>query len=199
MEFSNKLKELRKKKGITQEELANSIFVSRSVIAKYESGAALPTRENAQKLAEFFNVKLNKLIDEDEHIGLTLIVIKARKRISYIVSSLGIVINAIYIIICCIPIFTKLIYIYPIPDGLDQPPSDTIQNSVMSATLRNKNPMGIITFIFCLINLSLFVFMLIKMKNKKVNFMIEFFSIILLIINVFLIFFTFILSASYAL
>ena len=40
MKFSDKLKDLRKNKGITQEELANSIFVSRSVIAKYESDNA---------------------------------------------------------------------------------------------------------------------------------------------------------------
>ena len=48
MEFSDKLKELRKNKGITQEELANNVFVSRSVIAKYESGNAFPTKENAE-------------------------------------------------------------------------------------------------------------------------------------------------------
>ena len=44
MQFSDKLKELRKSKNITQEELANNIFISRSVIAKYESGLTNPTK-----------------------------------------------------------------------------------------------------------------------------------------------------------
>lgn len=39
MEFSKKLKELRKEKGLTQEELASQLFVSRALISKYESGA----------------------------------------------------------------------------------------------------------------------------------------------------------------
>lgn len=44
MDFPEKLKELRKAKGITQEELAKAIFVSRTLITKYESGAVYPTK-----------------------------------------------------------------------------------------------------------------------------------------------------------
>lgn len=58
MTFSEKLKKLRREKGITQNELADAIFISRSMIAKYESGLAYPTRENAEKLASFFDVAL---------------------------------------------------------------------------------------------------------------------------------------------
>ena len=54
MSFSEKLKELRKEKGLTQEELAKEIFVSRTLISKYENGAIYPTKENAIKIAEFF-------------------------------------------------------------------------------------------------------------------------------------------------
>ena len=199
MEFSEKLKELRKKKGITQEDLAKSIYISRSVIAKYESGASLPTNENAKKLAEFFNVKLNYLIDEEEHLELTLAEVKTRQLVFYIVSSLGVLINSLYIIIFAIPIFTRFKYIYPIPDGMDQPLTENVQNSVMSATLRNKNPMGIITLVFCALDLVLFILMLIKTNKKKSNVLLDFSSIILLVINVFLIFVTVIMSASYSL
>lgn len=51
MEFAKKLKELRKEKGLTQEELASQLFVSRTLISKYESGAIYPTKENAEKIA----------------------------------------------------------------------------------------------------------------------------------------------------
>ncbi|MCH5171684.1 MAG: helix-turn-helix domain-containing protein [Erysipelotrichales bacterium] len=199
MDFSEKLKELRKQKGITQEELAKNIFISRSVIAKYESGVSIPTKENAKKIAEFFDVKLSYLIDEEEHLELTLAEVKTRKIVFYIVSSLGVLINSLYIIICAIPIFTRFRYIYPIPDGMDQPPKENVQNSVMSATLRNKNPMGIITLVFCVLDFVLFILMLIKTNKKKSNVLLDFSSIILLVINVFLIFVTVIMSASYSL
>ena len=98
MEFSDKLKELRKRKGITQEELANSVFVSRSVIAKYESGNVMPTQENAEKLAVFFGVKLSYLIDEEEQVKVTLSELKARKIISYTISLIGLLINLFYLV-----------------------------------------------------------------------------------------------------
>mgnify|MGYP002553448402 CR=1 FL=1 len=67
MQFSDKLKELRKSKNTTQEELANNIFISRSVIAKYESGFANPTKENLEKIGNYFNVPLSYFIDDKNH------------------------------------------------------------------------------------------------------------------------------------
>ena len=40
MEFNEKLQELRKRKGLTQEDLAAAIFVSRTAISKWESGVS---------------------------------------------------------------------------------------------------------------------------------------------------------------
>ena len=42
MEFHEKLQELRKIRGLTQEELGEALFVSRTAISKWESGKALP-------------------------------------------------------------------------------------------------------------------------------------------------------------
>ena len=42
MEFHEKLQELRKSRGMTQEELAAALFVSRTAISKWESGVCLP-------------------------------------------------------------------------------------------------------------------------------------------------------------
>jgi len=44
--FSEKIKELRKKKGLTQEDLANALNVSRQAITKWESGDGRPDIEN---------------------------------------------------------------------------------------------------------------------------------------------------------
>lgn len=40
MEFNEKLQDLRKSKGLTQEELANDLYVSRTAISKWESGVS---------------------------------------------------------------------------------------------------------------------------------------------------------------
>ncbi len=64
--FSEKLKSLRKEKDLTQEELASEIFISRSLIAKSETGVTYPTKENLEKLALFFNVNIDELIDNKE-------------------------------------------------------------------------------------------------------------------------------------
>lgn len=64
--FSDKLKTFRKKQDITQEELAKAIYVSRSLIAKYETGLAYPSKDNLEKLALFFNVDIKDLIDSSE-------------------------------------------------------------------------------------------------------------------------------------
>lgn len=57
MQFNEKLKELRLKKGISQAELAEKIFVSRSAVAKWENGLGLPGDDSLNRLAEFFGVE----------------------------------------------------------------------------------------------------------------------------------------------
>ena len=54
MEFNEKLQELRKQKGLTQEELAVTLFVSRTAVSKWESGRGYPNIESLKTIAEFF-------------------------------------------------------------------------------------------------------------------------------------------------
>lgn len=56
MNFSDKLKELRKEKGISQEELARAVYKSRSTVAKWETGIRLPDEETLELLKEYFGV-----------------------------------------------------------------------------------------------------------------------------------------------
>lgn len=53
MEFNEKLQELRKGKGLTQEELAQEIFVSRTAVSKWESGRGYPNIDSLKELAAF--------------------------------------------------------------------------------------------------------------------------------------------------
>ncbi len=66
MEFNQKLQELRKQKGLTQEELAESLYVSRTAISKWESGRGYPNIESLKAIAKFFSVTLDELLSTDE-------------------------------------------------------------------------------------------------------------------------------------
>ena len=66
MEFNKKLQELRKQKGLTQEELAASLFVSRTAISKWESGRGYPNLESLKAIAKFFSVTVDELLSTDE-------------------------------------------------------------------------------------------------------------------------------------
>lgn len=56
MEFKDKLKKLRKERGISQQRLAEEIFVSRSAVAKWENGLGLPCKESLDLLCSYFGV-----------------------------------------------------------------------------------------------------------------------------------------------
>lgn len=62
MEFGNRLYELRKKKGLSQEELGEKINVSRQTISKYELGDAIPDMEKLVMLSDYFHVSLDELV-----------------------------------------------------------------------------------------------------------------------------------------
>jgi transcriptional regulator with XRE-family HTH domain len=66
MEFNEKLQELRKQKGLTQEELAEKLYVSRTAISKWESGRGYPNIESLKAIAKFFSVTLDELLSTDE-------------------------------------------------------------------------------------------------------------------------------------
>lgn len=68
MTFAEKLKSLRKGKGLTQIKLAAATNMSLGVIADIESGRREPSKEVAKHLAEFFNVPIQTFILEDAPI-----------------------------------------------------------------------------------------------------------------------------------
>lgn len=66
MEFNEKLQELRKHKGLTQEELAELLFVSRTAVSKWESGRGYPNIDSLKAIARFFGVTIDELLSGDE-------------------------------------------------------------------------------------------------------------------------------------
>ena len=62
MEFNNKLYELRKQKGLSQEELANRLNVSRQTVSKWEVGESSPDMEKLVAISELFDISLDELV-----------------------------------------------------------------------------------------------------------------------------------------
>ena len=66
MEFNEKLQELRKSRGLTQEELAETLFVSRTAISKWESGRGYPSIDSLKEISRYFSVTIDELICPEE-------------------------------------------------------------------------------------------------------------------------------------
>ena len=80
MTFNEKIVKLRKLKGITQDELASAVGVSRQAVCKWESGQSYPEVSNLLELKLLFNISIDDLLDENYEVILPEK--KKRKRIS---------------------------------------------------------------------------------------------------------------------
>ena len=70
MEFHEKLQELRKAKGLTQEELAQALFVSRTAISKWESGRGYPNIDSLKAIAKYFSITIDELLSCQEVLNI---------------------------------------------------------------------------------------------------------------------------------
>lgn len=70
VEFHEKLLQLRKNKGMTQEQLAESLFVSRTAISKWESGKGYPNIDSLKSISKLFGVTIDELLSGEELITL---------------------------------------------------------------------------------------------------------------------------------
>ena len=70
MELNEKLQELRKSKGMTQEELAEVLYVSRTAISKWESGRGTPSIESLKQISAFFSVSIDDLLSAEKALSL---------------------------------------------------------------------------------------------------------------------------------
>ena len=70
MEFNEKLQELRKKKDLTQEELAEALYVSRTAISKWESGRGLPNIDSLKAISKFFSVTIDELLSCEQVLNI---------------------------------------------------------------------------------------------------------------------------------
>ena len=70
MELNEKLQELRKQRGLTQEQLAQALYVSRTAVSKWESGRGTPNIDSLKQIAVYFSVSVDDLLSGDELLTL---------------------------------------------------------------------------------------------------------------------------------
>ena len=110
MEFNEKLQELRKSKGLTQEELAEKLFVSRTAISKWESGRGYPSIDSLKEISRYFSVTIDDLICSDEMISVA----ENEKR-EFIDKYVSLICNALDILLAI------LLFIPAFGNGRDSP------------------------------------------------------------------------------
>ena len=105
MELNEKIKKYRKEAGLSQEDLATKIYVSRTLITKYESGSAFPTQENLEKIAIALNVKVEDLLSDKEKNEIVEKSFKTNQRFWMILSICFTSISVILLLLSVIPFY----------------------------------------------------------------------------------------------
>jgi transcriptional regulator with XRE-family HTH domain len=103
MEFGEKLQELRKNRKMTQEELAEALFVSRTAISKWESGRGYPSIDSLKEISRYFSVTIDELICADEMISVAEN--EKREFIDRYISLICSVLDIFYALLLFIPMF----------------------------------------------------------------------------------------------
>ncbi len=70
VEFHEKLQELRREKGLTQEELAEDLYVSRTAISKWESGRGYPSIDSLKQISIYYGVSIDELLSGEQLLSL---------------------------------------------------------------------------------------------------------------------------------
>lgn len=195
MDFVEKLKTLRKEANLTQQEVADKLYISRSLYAKYESGITTPDKDILQKIALLFNTGVNNLVSCEETTFMVVEEHNTREKLKQITLITSIVICAFFIIFYFIPIFQVYSYKYPAPAG-QQP--DRIMTLMSSFSLLNSKgmPLGNITLGFCVVEIVLSILCLTIFNKHKI--IVRYITYVLFALVIFLIFLTVAFSCGYA-
>ncbi len=172
MELNEKLKKYRKEAGLSQEELANKIYVSRTLITKYESGTVFPTQENLEKIATALNVNIEDLLSDKEKNEIVEKSYQINQRFWLILNICFASICVVLLLFSVIPFYQYSSYDYSAVSYPDNPTPVHVTGyaSIVGATLRVGNPISVINIVLlvsCLI-LSLLSFANFNKKTLKI-------------------------------
>lgn len=104
MEFNEKLQELRRREGLTQEELACILHVSRAAVSKWESGRGLPSIDSLKDISQHFSISLDDLLSSENLLAIAEN--EGNRRIErHLVTSFGII-DCSSLMLAFLPVFS---------------------------------------------------------------------------------------------
>lgn len=171
MELNEKIKKYRKEAGLSQEDLASKIYVSRTLITKYESGSAFPTQENLEKIAIALNVKVEDLLSDKEKNEIVEKSFKTNQRFWMILSICFASISVILLLLSVIPFYQYSSYDYSVVSYPDNPTPAHVTGyaSIIGATLRAGNPISVINIAFLLLSIILSLLSFLNLNKKPLK------------------------------
>jgi transcriptional regulator with XRE-family HTH domain len=105
MYFPEKLKKLRKDRKLTQEQLAEQLFVSRTAISKWESDRGYPNIDSLKAISKFFSVSIDELLLSDELIEICEN--ESNTRIMHIKSIVFAILDIMAFLMLFLPLFKE--------------------------------------------------------------------------------------------
>ena len=105
MEFHEKLQELRKSRNLTQEELAEELYVSRTAISKWESGRGYPSIDSLKTISGFFSILIDELLSADALVSIAEK--ENRSNIQRICDVLFGTVDLIGILLALLPLYSR--------------------------------------------------------------------------------------------
>lgn len=152
MEFGEKLQELRKNKGLTQEELAEVLYVSRTAVSKWESGRGYPNIDSLKEISRFFSVSIDELLSSEKLLSIAEGEKKSNIR------------NLCNMLSGAVDLFSVILIILPLYPNI-------IDEFVYSVNLMNYTQVSqinkIIYWVIYIVLLLLGIFEIIFVKTKK--------------------------------
>ena len=126
LEFNEKLQQLRTQKNLTQEQLAEQLYVSRTAISKWESGKGYPNIDSLKSISKFFSVSIDQLLSGEEL--LTLAQTENRANVRKLYSLLWGILDTLAIVFILLPLYGNPVdgYVYSVnlPAFTDTTPAD---------------------------------------------------------------------------
>ena len=171
MELNEKIKKYRKEAGLSQEDLASKIYVSRTLITKYESGSAFPTQENLEKIAIALNVKVEDLLSDKEKNEIVEKSFKTNQRFWMILSICFASISVILLLLSVIPFYQYGSYDYSVVSYPDNPTPVLVTGyaSIIGATLRVGNPISVINIVLLLLSIILSLLSFLNLNKRPLK------------------------------
>lgn len=114
VEFCEKLQELRKNRGLTQEELAEALYVSRTAVSKWESGRGYPSIDSLKVISRYFSVTIDDLLSGEKLICIAEQ--ENRSNVQRVCDLLFGITDLFSFVLILLPLYPKMIddYVYSV-------------------------------------------------------------------------------------